>query len=675
MDFISNLWKVHRPEFEKPGYETGPVVDDKPAAKLPDADGVAQGVNADVRNDDDAKQVGVAIAQATYAFTGVSWYVMMVSILVMYWVFAMDNNISYQVLAAMMATRNGEPTSLTAQTIHEVIAGVSKLVFSKVADIYGRFTTACISLFFYCLGFLILAVAQNNATSAAGYALKAVGNGGTLIILWIILADFLSSRMRALGTALMTMPLFITFATVPMIFEALAKRSHYRWGFGMFCIIIPVVWAPIAGTLLYLEMKAKRNGLVPKHPYLRHGFLYALKEFLLDIDIGGMILVLAGFIFLLTALNQGGTDGWSTPWIIALLVVGGFCIIALPFFECFISPRPFIRRRWLNSSVVIAMLISLFDFMSFQISFFMLYSWRSISLGMNYADPPTNYFTYTDTLCLTLFGVVAGIIILFTRRYKPVAVTGAAIRLIAYGLMIRYRHPETTMVQAVWPQILLGWGGGFVGDIITISSQVTVRHQDVAMVTAVVMLFQSVGQGIGVAIFQSIVVDAFPRLYSQRAGVSKTQAVQAYFQLTGSYGYLTDPAKRASPEAQLQIRTWNDAAVRALWAGIVFSAVVFILTLFLRDYVLTRSQNVVSDELPEKNPLAMNKDSTYDHAIENAEAHENHNMTWSQSEKTMEPVGNEYANHGEFAGGHAPNGGYAHNVEDAAGYGADKIHS
>lgn len=640
-EFISHLWKVYPPEFEKPGQSSGPIVDDKPVAKLPDAEEVAQDVDADIKNDDDAKQVGVAIAQATYALTGKTWYFMMVALFVVYYVYSMDNLSTGTYLSFIMfSVRNdAAPSYITASAVQNVTAGVAKLVIGKLADIYGRFFASCVTLFFYVLGFLISAVAQNNATQTAGVALLAVGNSGLLIVIWIILADFLSSRMRAFGIAFVTMPFFITFATAPKITSAVTglptdPDSHWRWGFGMFCILIPATMAPIMAILYYLERKAKKSGLVPVHPYLRYGFWYGFKQFLLDADIIGMILILAGFLFMLLALTRGGDVGWSTDWIIALLTVGGVLILLVPVYEYYFSPRPFIRRRWLNSSVVLAILIAFFDFASFNISSQMLFYWRSIGLNLSPGDDKTNYFTYTDSLSLTIFGVIAGMIIFYTRRYKYLTVCGAAIRMIAYGLMIRYRHVGTSMVQAVWPQILLGMGGGMVGDVITISSQVTVRHQDVAMVTAVVMMFQSIGSSIGIATYSSIVNDQFPKKLMEYRGIDAAQAQQESAELLASYGMGPD---RDTPKVQEQIRAWNDAAARGLWAGIVFSGVVFLLSLFLKDYVLTRSQNVVSDELPEKSPLAMSKDDTYERAIERAEEREaqGDGVPVSQSDKTL----------------------------------------
>lgn len=345
----------------------------------------------------------------------------------------------------------------------------------------------------------------------------------------------------------------------------------------------------------------------------------------MDADIGGMILVLVGFIFILLPLNRGGNPSfqagsvaWKTPWIIALFVVGGVCLIALPFYEIYVSPRPFIRRRWLNSDVVLAMVIAFFDFMTFNISFQMLFQWRSYTLGMSSFAPESGYFTYTDTLSLTLFGVIGGAIIWYTRRFKYLLVFGAVLRLVAYGLLIRFRHQGTTMVQAVWPQIILGMGGAFVGEIVTISSQIVVRHQDVAMVTSVVMLCGLIGQSIGTTIYHAIVNAQWPKFLMEYTNVNEQGAAAVILAFITNYG--PDPAVgRTSDLGMRQIQAYNDAAEHALWAGIVFCAFVLICSLFVKDWILPRSQNVVSDELPEKNPFRMASDNTYDGAVEQVE--------------------------------------------------------
>ncbi len=49
-------------------------------------------------------------------------------------------------------------------------------------------------------------------------------------------------------------------------------------------------------------------------------------------------------------------------------------------------------------------------------------------------------------------------------------------------------------------QILQGWGGGFAATILQVAAQGSVSHNDVATVTAVVLLITEMGTSVGNAI-------------------------------------------------------------------------------------------------------------------------------------------------------------------------------
>ncbi|PKI84004.1 hypothetical protein MVES1_002169 [Malassezia vespertilionis] len=617
-NFISNIWTVHRPEFEK----EQAVENDKPMAALPTKNEIVEYSNTDLKTNDEALQIGVAIAESTYAVSGWDWYFLMATLFCVYYVFSMDNQLIaasfFYVFTGGVHSQRASDYS-TASAMQLAIAGVSKLVVGKVSDIYGRFAASFIPLFFYCLGCLIMAVSQNPNMLLAGDAIYAVGNGSINMIMWIILADFLSSRFRALGYGIVSLPILITFATAPKIqnnllvleSDGVSYKDRWRWTYGMFCIMIPFVMTPMMFIMWKLERKAKRSGIIPVHPYLRKGFFYSLKQFFLDADIIGMILILGGFLMLLLALTRGAdaTVGWSTGWIIALLTVGGVLLVATPFWEALGAPRPFMRRRWLNSDVVLTLLLIFLDFMTFSITFQMVFAWATYTMKI---DPSKqNYYTFTDTATLTVFGVVMGFLVLITKRYKPWIVFGAAVRLLAVGLMIKYRNIGTTWVQAVWPQVLLGIGGACTGEVLSIPAQVTVRHQDVAMVTAAVLLFGSLGQSIGAATYAAIMNSEYPKKIQDLVPhLTKDQGLVKYNSLATIY--LNGDADASG---DTYVLAFNEAAAQALYCAIGICAVMFVLTFFLRDYVLTRSQNVVSDELPEKNPFRMGSDRTYEKAI------------------------------------------------------------
>lgn len=645
--FISHVWRVYYPEFEKPT-ETGELTD-KPEARLPDEHEIVEYDAKHNLSEDDVKQVGVAIAEATYAVTGYTWYLLVIFLWIAYFVFALDNqtalNFAYNATSQLESDQGrAMETYSQSYTAQSLFVAISKLFIAKLADIFGRSVAMMVTIFCYTLGFLIMTVSQSGNNYTGGSVFYGIGNSGLQMVIWIILADILSARFRVLGYGFVTLPIFITFVVGAKILKALIA-SNWRWVPGMFCILAPAVLTPILCMLLYLEHKAKRSGIVPRHPYLRKGFHHALWEFFLDVDLVGLVLLVGGFAMIVVALIRASSPSivestWSSAWVIGCLTVGPIIlVILLPLYEWFISPRPFLRLSWMNSDVLIAFVVGFFDNMAFMCGFQVAYNWVYISYGYKASDVDlANYFTNSDNLALTFFGVVAGVIILFTRRFKWFLVAGAAIRTIGFGLQIKYRTLDTSMTQAVWAQIVQGIGGAFLGEVTTLLSQITVRHQDVAMVTSVYLTLFSLGSTIGLAIYNALLDSHFPAALDKYATLL-SPAHRAFVAASGPYSALTSgPNLDQHPEMKRQVgMAYNESAKHVLYFCIGISAALIVITLFVRDWVLPRSHNVVSNELPEKNPLHMASDTTYDQAIHDAEQSNMDSPTCSSpTEKTTE---------------------------------------
>lgn len=628
-EYFKALWRVQYPQFEvKAG---GDVASDKPPAELMPEKEIEAGEPH--TSEDDVKQIGVAIAEATYAVAGYAWYGIMVCLWAAYFVFALDNQIFPTILFTVTGVKTylsdaSTVASSTAYTVQALFTAISKLVIAKMADIFGRFTALAITVFCYTLGFLIMAVSQDTNDYTGGTVFYAIGNSGVQMVIWIVLADFLSARYRMLGYAIVTLPIFITFVVGSKIEKALIAEK-WRWLPGMFCILVPAVTIGLLGMLWYLERKARKSGLVPVHPYRRKGLLNALWQVALDSDFVGLLLLVGGFAMIVLPLIRAGGqyDPWSSSWVIGCLTVGPIILLfILPLYEWKIAPRPFFRRRWMNPDVLIALTLVFLDNMVFAASFQVAFYWIRVTYGF---DPITdidkaNYFTNADNLSLTFFGVVAGLVILWTRRYKWFLVAGAAIRILGYGLMIRYRHLDSTMVQVVWAQIVQGIGGAFLGEILTLMAQITVRHQDVAMVTSVLLTLFSLGSSVGTAVYQSITSSQLPgKLDKYAPMLSPSQKAAVVMSPTSAFSPIASfglGLEHGTPAGDGVSMAYNEASVHVLYFCIGVSSFLLLVTLFARDWYLPRSHNVVSAELPEKSPFRMAADKTYDHAIEEAQA-------------------------------------------------------
>jgi hypothetical protein len=72
----------------------------------------------------------------------------------------------------------------------------------------------------------------------------------------------------------------------------------------------------------------------------------------------------------------------------------------------------------------------------------------------------TDYFLYTQSLSLTVFAILFGLTIVFTRRYKWYLVAGVCIRVIGVGCMIAARDGSGKTAGLILTQIVQGIGGG-----------------------------------------------------------------------------------------------------------------------------------------------------------------------------------------------------------------------
>jgi MFS family permease len=558
-------------------------------------------LNSDLKG----KQVGVAAAEATMQIGGYLIVVIIIAVFLTSYVNGLDNNTmyAYQGAAAQNFMKYPLYTSVL-QVLQQVIIAVGKFPIAKLSDVFGRAQGYSISLFFYILGFIIIAACKDFGALTAGTVFYAIGNTGTQIMQQIILADYFPSKWRGLAIGLLSFPYLINFACAPLIVAQLANSATllttntWRWGPGSFAIVAPVAMGPIILCLAIAQGRSKRAGLIPRHPYFKMSFVQAIRQFSADMDLGCLFFITAGFVLVLLALGlkTNAPQGYDSGYIIAMFVLGGVSIICIGLWEWLIASRPIMRLEYfLNKDIIIpAFFIGFFDFMAFYISWSPAYYWSLIVKDFNNSD--ALYYSNTQSLCLTVFGIIAGAASLGLKRYKWILFAGCCIRLLGIGLMIRYRETSATTVQVVFPQILQGMGGGFMGVTLQVAAQVSVRHQYVAMVTAFVLLMTEIGGACGTAILGSL-QDTYllPNLQSKLSavGVSSEMISTVYLSPFSA----TSAWPLGSPERTAFNDAWNVYMHTALVIAAGVSAVPIIASLFISDRKLGNGQNAVSDEM------------------------------------------------------------------------------
>jgi MFS family permease len=382
---------------------------------------------------------------------------------------------------------------------------------AKLLDVWGRaegfITMAAIST----LGLILMAVCTNLPTFCAAQVFYSIGFSGMIYCVDVITADSSSLKHRGLAFAFTSSPYIISAFAGPKAAKSFYEDISWRWAFGCFAIILPFVALPLF-TLLKLNLrKARRDGLIVHEASgrtLTQNIIHYIQEF----DLLGVILLASGLvIFLLPfTLADSAPSGWSTGYIIAMLVLGFFLLFLFILHERFLASQPFIPFSLLSDrSIIGGCLLSA----TYQVSY---YCWASyytsfLQVSINLTIAQAGYVMST-------FDVVSGILLLFvglliskTGYFRWLLFIAVPLYIFGQGLMIYFRHPGTSVGYLVMCQIFISIGGS----IIILCEQVAVlsaaKHQDIASVLAILSLAGWIGGAVGNTISGAIWTNSFSK--------------------------------------------------------------------------------------------------------------------------------------------------------------------
>ncbi|KAH7884054.1 major facilitator superfamily domain-containing protein [Phlebopus sp. FC_14] len=502
----------------------------------------------------------------------------------------------------------GEHSLISSITVAQsLIIAVGKPVIAKVADVSSRGTAYVGVLLFYVLGYTVIASAPNVGTIAGGIIVYAVGYTGLQLLTQIIIADITTLTWRGLVVSLVSAPFLLNAFVGSNISAAVIEHAGWRWGYGMFAILVPASLAPLILTLLWAERKAKTLALVEeprvhgrsrstdpvdevsstKGPLIER-FARAAEQ----LDLVGLILLGAAISLILLPLtiSQSVQGQWKNGSIIAMLAVGVLFLFLFAYWDLRIAKRPVIAPRFVrNRTVVFAALIGFFDFMSFYLTFTYLYSFVLVVKPWSLVD--ATYFIQTQTVALTFFGILAGLGMRFLHRYKYVLVFGLIVRLAGVSMMIHSRGTNASDAELVWTQILQGFGGGLAAVSSQVGAQASVPHADVAIITAVVLLLTEIGGAVGNACAGAIWSNTMPaNLEKYLPWLTDAQRAELYGSITS-----VTSSPRGDPVRKGVIQAYEATMIIMVACAIALSVIPVLLALGMPNWYLGDKQNAVDE--------------------------------------------------------------------------------
>lgn len=382
----------------------------------------------------------------------------------------------------------------TLNTAGAVLFAVMKPPIAKISNVLGRGQTYMITMCLYILSYILMASAKSLNTYAAGYVFYVMGQSGTNIMNDIVISDISSARWRGFAIGVSFTPFLVTPWISGFITESVVNGIGWRWGIGMFAILMPFGASFIITTLLYYQTRAKRIGLFQRQRI-------TIYDFCSQIDLGGIVLFSGGFALILIPLTLAATttSKWSTPYLDALIAVGVVLLIAFPFYERLLACYPFMPPSYFkNTTISLCLFLIATDSIGFSCTHAYLYTWATVA--RNFSARDATFYNATNGVASCLMGIIAGLLMMWTRRYKWLVVIGAALRLIGYGVMIRLRGTSNSMFELFFVQVIQGTGSGIMQTNLLVPAQISVSHAQMPQITALVICFSFLGSSVGACI-------------------------------------------------------------------------------------------------------------------------------------------------------------------------------
>ncbi|EJD39292.1 MFS general substrate transporter [Auricularia subglabra TFB-10046 SS5] len=532
---------------------------------------------------DAAPESGVRKIEAIQAVWGAyGRYYLWLGLAMMMIIFELDNATLYNYQPYATSAFKRQSLLAALQTTQTVVSAAAKPPIAKISDVVGRAEAYCLCVTFYVLSYIVCASAKSMSVYAGGMVIYALGQTGTQVLNQILLSDISPQRWRGFVLAFSYFPFLITPWVAASIVDSVITGIGWRWGYGMFAILMPFSASFIIIPLFVYQSRARKRRLIEPRNLSPVAFFH-------EVDFFGTLLLCGGAAMILIPISLASTlpKTWENPRIDALLAIGGACLLAFPFYEKRYARYPIVPMSFLkNPTIVLACALAMTDGFGFNATHTYLYSFVVVTRGW---DPRhATYLVYINGVVQCLIGICAGWIMYKTRRYKYLIFAGCIVRTVGYGVMLRLRGATNATWELYIVQCIQGIGSGIITSAAVVAAQVSVSHRHLASVSAFYLLMFFIGSSVGSAVAGAIYTNTFRKFLRQYLPDSSDSTIESVFNsITGT---LPPPG---SPERIGIDRAYSDVLRLITWAALGLSFIMPFLALCLKNGYLGDGHNAV----------------------------------------------------------------------------------
>jgi EmrB/QacA subfamily drug resistance transporter len=458
---------------------------------------------------------------------------------------ALDNTIVSVAMPRIVGDLGDVGDTSWVVTAYLLTATASTPLYGRISDLRGRRPTFLAALAIFLAGSAMCGLAHNITELALARAVAGLGGGGLMALALVVVADLIPGPARAKWQGLFGAVYGVAALIGPPLGGAIVDHASWRWLF--YVNLLPGLWVmAVVARRLELPLAPVRGRL----------------------DIAGAALLGAGILGFLLWLVRGEAAGFGSvqSWSAGLVFLAAFAgfLADQRNAEVPVLPLRMFRNPGFASAVAIAFLLGAAMFAAILFVPLQL----QVTQARSAAGSGVLLLAMTTGLLFSSVGV--GRAIARSGRYRTFPIAGTALATAAsFGLTRLDSHTSTWQVAGVLA--VLGLGIGMVSQVLVLVAQQAVPRDELAVATASVSLFRSLGGTVGSAIAGAALA-AVLRVRSESpvlAGVDVDRLGVLPQRLAG----LT-PARRAA-----FISAFTDAAHEVFWIVTPLAAVAFLLAL------------------------------------------------------------------------------------------------
>jgi EmrB/QacA subfamily drug resistance transporter len=307
------------------------------------------------------------------------------------------------------------------------------------------------------------------------------------------------------------------------------------------------------------------------------------------VDLLGALVIAVGIALVVFGLQQSGSWGWTSIWVIGSLVLGVLFIVLFLFVERRVS-QPLVKLQvFRDRGFTVSVLSLLFASIAFLPSFYFLSVYGQVSLQLSAIDAGLLFlkffigFVVAAQIGARMFERAGAQIVIILGGLLGVAGFGW----LAFAVRTIPASPDDFFNAQTWPILLAGAGIGFMLSAASTDAVNRAIGASYGEVTAISQTMRNFGGALGLAVLTSVVTHALQRAITDavvRMGGSAADAQDAVNRIAQGTGP-GDSTSGLSPQMQGEIaqaiqQSYADAVFWAFFGGAIAMAVVVLLGLF-----------------------------------------------------------------------------------------------